>query len=109
MTRANTSNTGPTAVKAGRPSSTAQQPQPAADKSTTRQLRETDTLSQEVRMSDRDFNDGLKRAVQHVQQSASSIQPEAVAKSPAIQLSQPDTSTRPKRVKFATKRFIEQV
>ena len=106
------SNTGPTADQAGRPSSTAATQETAADKSTTRRLPETDNWdawSQEVSMSDEDFDAGLKQAHYNiVHDEITDKQPEAGPK-PPIQLSEQDSAVkRPKRVKFSPQRLIEQ-
>ena len=107
----NHSNTGPTADQAGRPSSTAAQQEVAADKSSTGQLPDTDTWSEEVSMTDAEFDDGLTQAVYNVlNDEITDKQPEAALKFPSIQLSEPDSAVRStKRVKFSTKRLIEQL
>ena len=68
-------------------------------------------LSEEVRMTNADFDDGLQQAVYNVVTDAiTDIQPEAAVKFPSNQLSEPDSAVRStKRVKFATKRLIEQL
>ena len=74
-------------------------------------LPETDTLSQEVTISDDDFNEGLARAVYNVlNDEITDFQPEAAVKLPPNQLSNTGSATQSsKRVKFATKRFNEQI
>lgn len=73
-------------------------------------LPERDTMSQEVRMTDKEFDKGLTQAVYRVlNDKITDLQPEAGSKLPPIQLSNTDTRpTRSKRVKFATKWLIAQ-
>ena len=79
--------------------------QPAASKFTTIRPSDADTLTTEVQMSDSDFDDGLTRAVKNVQQKTD-VEPTAVSKLPTNPVV--DTNTRSKRVKFATKRYIQR-
>jgi hypothetical protein len=103
---------GSTADKAGRPSINDASTAAAVPKFTQQRLPDTDTQT-EISMSDQTFNSGLKRAVQKVLKANTNIQPEAGPKSSTKQLSDTDSgstsSTRNKRVKFATKRLIENV
>ena len=90
--------TGPSADKAGRPSPLPlSNSQGARAKSTPVQLQQPDTLPQCKPMSDADFDAGLLDAAQRVRTISHQN------KGPID-----DTITRSKRVKFNTKRFIEQ-
>ena len=109
----NCAHTGPTADKAGRPSNNDAYTDAAGPKFIQQRLPDTDTQP-EISMSDKTFNSGLKRAVQKVfKANTDNIQPEAAPKSSTKQLSDTDSaatsSTRNKRVKFATKPLIENV
>ena len=106
---ANTINTGPSAdsreatssVTPSQPS-TAKQPV-ATDKSGHVQHIAPDTLPQSRPMTDKDFNALLTHAVQNVRnipQQYKGTPPEAARNVP--------TNTQPKRVKFKTKRFIQE-
>ena len=97
-------NTGPTAVSREATTSlvpsqqhTEQHQQPAKDKSAASPVPAPDTV---IRMSDEDFDKGLTQAVQSVQNihQNKDKRPEAAE----------DDNTRKKRVKFPTKRFIQQ-
>ena len=73
----------------------------------TSELRDKDNQfvqNTEIQMTDADFDAGLTDAVNNVQPTK---QPTAAVKLPSVQLSNTDNN-RPKRVKFATKRYVEQ-
>ena len=106
----NSHYTGSTADKAGRPSNTAAQQERAVAGNTSGQLDYTDPWSEEVTMTDDDFNEGLLQAAYNVlTDEITDKMPEAIVKLPPIQLSKPDSAQRSsKRVKFAPKRLIAQ-
>ena len=65
-------------------------------------------VSTTVRMSDKDFDDGLTTSVRNVLKASQNkgIQPEADKQFPRDTSN--DANTRTKRVKFITKRFIQE-
>ena len=98
--KSNSYYSGPTADKAGRPSTTPAEQEPAA----------ADPRSDKVRMSDDESNESLTQARYNVlHDEFTSEQQQAVAKSPNIQLPYANTHVRQsRRVKFAPNRLIEQ-
>ena len=86
-------------------------PVPATQTFNSDQFPDTDPWSEQVSLTDAEFDDGLTQAVYNVvHDEISTLQPEAEVKSPQIQLSHTDSAAqRQKRVKFAPQRLIEQI